>query len=70
VDRVPANRIARKTGRRFTVDLTCLGLTRQVYADRNSLCYNSVTEHGQMFGVAVPGGGFGAVWLTVHLLSI
>jgi hypothetical protein len=38
--------------------------------DLNCLCYNSVTEHGQMFCVAVPVGGFGAVWLTVHLLSI
>ena len=38
--------------------------------DLNSVCYNSGTEHGQMFCFAVPVGGFGAVWLTVHLLSI
>ena len=42
----------------------------QACTDLNSVCYNSVTEHGQMFWVAVPAGGFGAVWLTVHLLSI
>jgi hypothetical protein len=37
--------------------------------DLNSVCYNSVTEHRQMFCVAVPAGGFGTVWLTVHLTA-
>jgi len=45
-------------------------LVRQTCTDPNLVCYNSVTEHGQMFCVAVPAGGFGAVWFTVHLLSI
>src|SRR5437762_9969117 len=53
MDRVPTNRIARKTGRCFTVDLTSLGLTRQVYAERNSLCYNSFTGQGQLLWVGV-----------------
>jgi len=36
----------------------------------NCLCYNSVTEHGQMLGVAIACGQFLAVFHTVHLLSI
>ena len=50
-------------------DVEC-ALRLFAYTDLNSVCYNSVTEHGQMFCVAVPAGGFGAVWLTVHLLSV
>ena len=38
--------------------------------DLNSLCYNSITEHGQMLGVAMACGRFLAVFHTVHLLSI
>jgi carbohydrate-selective porin OprB len=43
---------------------------RQVCTDLNSVCYNSVTEHGQMLGVAIACGRFLAVFHTVHLLSI
>ena len=38
--------------------------------DLNSVCYNLVTEHGQMLGVAIACGRFLAVFHTVHLLSI
>jgi hypothetical protein len=38
------------------------------YADLNSVCYNSFTEHGQMLGVADACGRFWAVWLTVHFI--
>jgi hypothetical protein len=42
------------------------GQCGQACTDLNSVCYNSVTEHGQMFCVAVPAGGFG----RFSLLSI
>jgi hypothetical protein len=71
MDRVPTNRIARKTGRCFPADLTSIGLTRQVYTERNSLCCNSFTGQGQLLWVGVGlYHSFGQRFSLVSMVSI
>jgi hypothetical protein len=40
------------------------------YTDLNSVCYNSITEQGQMFWIAVARGWYGSQFDVLSMLSI
>ena len=40
------------------------------YTDLNSVCYNSVTEQGQMFWIAAARGRYGSKFDVLSMLSI
>jgi hypothetical protein len=40
------------------------------YTDLNSVCYNSITEQGQMFWIAAVRGRYGSQFDVLSMLSI
>lgn len=42
----------------------------QFYTDLNSVCYNSITEQGQMFWIAAARGRYGSKFDVLSMLSI
>ena len=43
---------------------------RLFYTDLNSVCYNSITEQGQMFWIAAVRGRYGSQFDALSMLSI
>jgi hypothetical protein len=51
-------------------EAVCLRFPRLRYTDPNSVCYNSTTEQGQMFWIAVARGRYGSQFDVLSMLSI
>src|SRR5208337_3301990 len=62
-----------KPGRISFRERTCSStgpLWNRTYTDLNSVCYNSITEQGQMFWIAAARGRYGSKFDVLSMLSI